>query len=75
MENLMMFMFTNENLKFYAVLNAMGARITQTSERAFHIEGVVRLSGVTHRVIPDRLEAASFASAALLRAALATPNW
>ncbi len=49
-----------------AMLCAMGARIERTAERRIEIEGVDRLRGAEHRVIGDRLEAATFAIAAAI---------
>ena len=43
----------------------MGAIITVHTDRVIEIEGVPRLDGYTHRPIPDRIEAASWAAAAL----------
>ena len=43
----------------------MGAIIKVHTNRVIEIEGVPRLGGFTHRPIPDRIEAASWASAAL----------
>jgi UDP-N-acetylglucosamine 1-carboxyvinyltransferase len=45
------------------MLNAMGAKITRPSSGVLEIEGVAELSGVHHRVIPDRLETGLFALA------------
>jgi UDP-N-acetylglucosamine 1-carboxyvinyltransferase len=45
------------------MLNGMGARIHQTSGGVLEIEGVEKLGGVRHRVIPDRLETGLFALA------------
>src|SRR3989344_2147901 len=42
------------------MLQKMGAIIELGANRAIHIEGVARLRGVEHRVLPDRIEAASF---------------
>ncbi len=48
------------------MLTAMGAAIRcDSSSRFMEITGVSRLRGVTHRVIPDRIETVSFATAAL----------
>ena len=47
-----------------ALLCAMGARIERSAERRIEIEGVERLGGADHRVLGDRLEAATFAIAA-----------
>ena len=46
-------------------LQKMGAQIRFTGDRTLEIQGVESLHGTEHRVIPDRLEAASFAAAAL----------
>jgi UDP-N-acetylglucosamine 1-carboxyvinyltransferase len=45
-------------------LNAMGANITGAGSPTVTIQGVDRLSGTEHEVIPDRIEAATFAIAA-----------
>src|SRR5699024_240218 len=47
------------------VLQKMGASITVDPARVLRIEGVDRLKGYVHRSLPDRNEAASWASAAL----------
>ena len=47
-------------------LNAMGAKIRRRSFRTIEIEGVERLGGAIHRVMPDRNEAVSYACAALI---------
>jgi UDP-N-acetylglucosamine 1-carboxyvinyltransferase len=49
-----------------SVLNKMGARVAGAGSDIVKIEGVERLGGVSHRVIPDRIEAASFMVAAAL---------
>ena len=49
-----------------AVLNKMGARVEGAGSDVVCIEGVRSLRGVTHRVIPDRIEAASFVIAGAL---------
>ena len=49
-----------------AVLNKMGARVDGAGSDIVRIEGVRSLRGVTHRVIPDRIEAASFVIAGIL---------
>jgi UDP-N-acetylglucosamine 1-carboxyvinyltransferase len=41
-------------------LNAMGARIRGAGTNVVRIEGVDRLTGVRHEVIPDRIEAGTF---------------
>ncbi len=48
------------------VLNKMGARVEGAGSDIIHIEGVPSLRGATHRVIPDRIETASFVIAGLL---------
>jgi UDP-N-acetylglucosamine 1-carboxyvinyltransferase len=48
------------------MLQSMGAIISLEVNRTWVIEGVQKLSGITHRVIPDRLVAASFAVAAAI---------
>ena len=45
------------------MLNSMGAKITRPSSGVLEIEGVAELTGVHHRVIPDRLETGLFALA------------
>jgi UDP-N-acetylglucosamine 1-carboxyvinyltransferase len=47
-----------------AMLRSMGARIRLAGPRRIVLEGVRRLVGTRHRVMPDRTEAASFAMAA-----------
>lgn len=47
------------------VLQKMGAIISVDIDRTIRIEGVEHLVGFTHRALPDRIEAASWASAAL----------
>jgi UDP-N-acetylglucosamine 1-carboxyvinyltransferase len=49
-----------------AVLNKMGAEVQGAGSDIIHIEGATSLRGVKHRVIPDRIEAASFVIAGLL---------
>jgi UDP-N-acetylglucosamine 1-carboxyvinyltransferase len=49
-----------------AVLNKMGAQVEGAGNDIICIEGVSELRGVTHRVIPDRIEAASFVIAGVL---------
>jgi UDP-N-acetylglucosamine 1-carboxyvinyltransferase len=48
-----------------AVLQKMGAIISVDTDRVIRIEGVDSLTGYTHRALPDRIEAASWACAAL----------
>jgi len=49
-----------------ALLNAMGARISGAGSHTVTIEGVEKLHGTTHSIIPDRLEAGTFAIAAAI---------
>lgn len=49
-----------------AVLQKMGAIISVQTDRTITIEGVERLGGYEHTAIPDRIEAASWACAALV---------
>ncbi len=49
-----------------AVLKKMGAKVAGAGTDVIQIEGVDRLHGVTHRVIPDRIEAGSFIIAGAL---------
>jgi UDP-N-acetylglucosamine 1-carboxyvinyltransferase len=46
-------------------LQSMGAIITQETDRTWIIQGVEHLHGAQHRVINDRIEAASFAVSAI----------
>jgi UDP-N-acetylglucosamine 1-carboxyvinyltransferase len=46
------------------MLNAMGARISGAGTETIVIEGVRRLRGASHSVIPDRIEAGTYALAA-----------
>jgi UDP-N-acetylglucosamine 1-carboxyvinyltransferase len=54
-----------EILDLIAVLQKMGAVISVDTDRVIRIEGVDRLAGFVHRALPDRIEAASWACAAL----------
>jgi UDP-N-acetylglucosamine 1-carboxyvinyltransferase len=45
-------------------LNAMGARITGAGTGCVTIEGVARLHGASHAVMPDRIETGTFLAAA-----------
>ena len=47
-------------------LVAMGARISGIGTETLEIEGVDRLHGATYRVMPDRIEAGSYACAAAI---------
>lgn len=54
-----------EIMDLIAVLQKMGAIISVDTDRVIRIEGVDRLGGYTHTALPDRIEAASWACAAL----------
>lgn len=54
-----------EILDLIAILQKMGAIISVDIDRVIRIEGVERLGGFDHRAIPDRIEAGSWACAAL----------
>ncbi len=54
-----------EIMDLIAVLQKMGAIISVEVDRVIRIEGVDRLGGFRHRALPDRIEAASWACAAL----------
>jgi len=45
-------------------LNAMGARIAGAGTDVITIEGVERLGGATHRIMPDRIETGTYLAAA-----------
>ncbi|MDU8924024.1 UDP-N-acetylglucosamine 1-carboxyvinyltransferase [Pasteurellaceae bacterium LIM206] len=47
-----------------AFLNAMGARISDAGTDTITIEGVQRLGGCEHRIVPDRIETGTFLIAA-----------
>jgi UDP-N-acetylglucosamine 1-carboxyvinyltransferase len=47
-------------------LNKMGAKITGIGSHKIKVEGVKRLKGAEHRVIPDRIEAGTFMVAAAI---------
>lgn len=57
-----------EIIDLICVLQKMGAIITVHTDRVIEIEGVPELGGFVHRPIPDRIEAASWAAAALATA-------
>ncbi|MBV8443780.1 MAG: UDP-N-acetylglucosamine 1-carboxyvinyltransferase [Hyphomicrobiales bacterium] len=44
-------------------LNKMGARIRGAGTSTIEIQGVARLNGANHRVLPDRIEAGTYATA------------
>ncbi len=48
------------------MLRAMGAKIEGDGTRTIRIRGVAELAGCRHRVIPDRIEAGTFAIAAAI---------
>jgi UDP-N-acetylglucosamine 1-carboxyvinyltransferase len=54
-----------EIVDLICLLQKMGAIIKVHTDRVIEIEGVPRLGGYAHRPIPDRIEAASWAAAAL----------
>lgn len=54
-----------EIMDLIMMLQKMGAIIDVRTDRTIVITGVKKLHGAEHRVIPDRLEAASFACAAI----------
>ncbi|MFC5281113.1 UDP-N-acetylglucosamine 1-carboxyvinyltransferase [Arcanobacterium canis] len=54
-----------EIMDLIAVLQKMGALITVDTDRTIHIEGVSTLHGYTHTALADRIEAGSWAAAAL----------
>ncbi len=54
-----------EIIDLICALQKMGAIIQVHTDRVIEIEGVPRLRGYSHRPIPDRLEVASWACAAL----------
>lgn len=47
-------------------INAMGGRVTGAGTATIRIEGVEKLKGATHYVIPDRIEAGTFMVAAAI---------
>jgi UDP-N-acetylglucosamine 1-carboxyvinyltransferase len=48
------------------LLNKMGANIEGAGTSTIRVRGVTRLSGTKHRIIPDRIEAGTFITAAAL---------
>ncbi|MDR0820614.1 MAG: UDP-N-acetylglucosamine 1-carboxyvinyltransferase [Endomicrobium sp.] len=48
------------------VLNKMGAKVTGAGTKNIEIEGVDKLHGFMHKVIPDRIEAATYIIAAAI---------
>ena len=49
-----------------ALLNAMGAKIQGAGTSTIRVNGVAKLHGAKHRIIPDRIEAGTFIIAAAL---------
>jgi len=49
-----------------ALLTKMGARIEGAGTHTIRIQGVEKLHGARHRIIPDRIEAGTFVTAAVL---------
>ncbi|HEX3701330.1 MAG TPA: UDP-N-acetylglucosamine 1-carboxyvinyltransferase [Phenylobacterium sp.] len=47
-------------------LNKMGAKVSGAGTATIHIEGVSRLHGATHAVMPDRIETGTYAVAAAM---------
>jgi UDP-N-acetylglucosamine 1-carboxyvinyltransferase len=54
-----------EIIDLICILQKMGAIITVHTDRVIEVQGVPSLHGYRHRPIPDRIEAASWAAAAL----------
>lgn len=50
------------------LLNAMGARVRGAGTKVIRVDGVPSLRGMTHTVIPDRIEAGTFLIAAAITA-------
>jgi UDP-N-acetylglucosamine 1-carboxyvinyltransferase len=48
------------------LLNKMGAKVTRSAPRQITIIGVSRLHGAEHAISPDRIEVATFATAAII---------
>lgn len=49
-----------EIIDLISFLNAMGAKITGGGTGTIHIEGVASLKGISYRIIPDRIAAATY---------------
>jgi UDP-N-acetylglucosamine 1-carboxyvinyltransferase len=58
-----------------ACLNKMGARIAGAGSSRILVEGVERLHGARHAVLPDRIEAGTYAIAAAMTAAVAVGSF
>lgn len=54
-----------EIIDVVSLLNKMGAKIRGAGTSEIRIEGVEHLTGTTHTIIPDRIEAGTYISAAL----------
>ncbi len=54
-----------EIIDVVTLLNKMGAKIRGAGTSVIRIEGVDQLHGVTHTIIPDRIEAGTYISAAV----------
>jgi UDP-N-acetylglucosamine 1-carboxyvinyltransferase len=48
------------------LLNSMGAKIRGAGTDSIHVKGVKRLSGTSHRVLPDRIETGTYLVAAAI---------
>lgn len=58
-----------------AMLNRMGAKITGVGSNLLHIEGVTKLVGTQHRILPDMIEIGSFIGlAAMTKSELTIKN-
>ena len=55
-----------EILDLINFLNKSGAKIVFNSKRTIAIEGVEKLNGITYSIIPDRIEAGTYAVASLI---------
>ena len=55
------------------MLNRMGANITGIGSNLLIIEGVKKLKGTTHRMLPDMIEIGSFIGLAAMRSGLPSP--
>ncbi len=55
-----------EIIDLAVALNKMGAKVEGSGTNIIKIEGIEELHGLSHRVIPDRIEAATFMVAAAL---------
>lgn len=54
-----------EIMDLVAILQKMGAIISVDTDRVIRVEGVEKLHGYSHTALPDRIEAGSWAAAAL----------